>query len=434
MVITGLVHRIGWTFIDQIVSSGTNFILMILLARNLPAAEFGAFALLYGYYVLCVQLTQTAFAEPLIVRFPRTPGSARRALSHSSGLAAIVGLLGGAALIPLSIPMVGGITAPAIVLAAALPVLLVQDTLRMGFIATGQPRKAVVSDVAWGIGQCLATLAVLSVTRDLVWVLLAWGFGGLVAAGLAMAQARVVPRISSARDWLRSYGDLARPYLVEGVVLTICAYATLLVVGKIAGLAAAGSLRASDTLFGPASVLIGAGRVIGTSELSRLAADRPHRIGCGAILVTVALGTVGAVAGLVAMALPSSVGVSLFGDSWRTMVPLLPALTVYRIGQGAVLGPATALRAMQAVWALFAFRLAGAVALITAAAVGAGIAGARGAAVSLAITMTLSCLTATALYAYHRRRIIVGRSGPAHAFVPGQGDRVDDQDSQSLVT
>ena len=52
-----------------------------------------------------------------------------------------------------------------------------------------------------------------------------------------IAQARVVPRVASASGWLREYGDLARPYLVEGVVLTICSYATLIVVGKIAGLA-----------------------------------------------------------------------------------------------------------------------------------------------------------------------------------------------------
>ncbi|MCO6008524.1 hypothetical protein NE236_26470 [Actinoallomurus purpureus] len=92
------------------------------------------------------------------------------------------------------------------------------------FVAAGQPGKAIVSDAAWGLGQCVATLGVLSVTAKLTWVFLAWGIGGLIATGIAIGQVGVLPRILSAADWLREYGDLSRPYLVEGVVLTVCGY------------------------------------------------------------------------------------------------------------------------------------------------------------------------------------------------------------------
>ncbi|MFL6052242.1 MAG: hypothetical protein ACJ72W_04890, partial [Actinoallomurus sp.] len=236
-------------------------------------------------------------------------------------------------------------------------------------------------------------------------VYLAWGIGGLIATRVAICQAGVLPRILTAADWLRENGDLTRPYLIEGVVLTICGYATLLVVGRISGLAAVGALRAADTLFGPASVVIGAGRVIAISELSRLAAHRPHRIGRATILFALGLAAIGGTTGLLAMALPTDVGTWLFGRSWQLMVPLLPAQTVYRITQGAVLGPAGTLRAMEAVRPLFIFRLTTAVALISAAAMGAALAGAVGAATGLASIMTLSCLYGTVLYLRYRHRI-----------------------------
>jgi O-antigen/teichoic acid export membrane protein len=413
-VLTHSIRRGGWTLADQIVSSGTNFLLLILVARRMPPADFGAFALLYGYYVVCIQIAQTAFADPVLVRFPRNVDSARRALRGSSGAAAVFGVLCSCALLPLSGPILGGISVPVLILAMFLPALLVQNTLRMGFVASGQPRKAMVSDAAWGLFQCIAIFGVLSVTTKLSWVFLAWGIGGLLAAGIAIAQAGVLPRVASALDWLREYGDLARPYLVEGVVLTICTYATLLLVGKIAGLAAVGAFRAADTLFGPATVVIGAGRSIAITELSRLLADRPHRIGRGAIMVTLGFGAVGGVSGLVAMSLPTSVGAWFFGGAWQLMTPLIPAQTVYRMAQGAVLGPAGALRAVQAVGALLVFRVTTAVALLTAAAAGAAFAGAEGAAMGLAGMMTLSCLYAAALYARYRPRMSAGPLGRQH--------------------
>jgi O-antigen/teichoic acid export membrane protein len=416
-VLTHALRRGGWTLADQIVSSGTNFLLLILLARHMPAADFGAFALLYGYYVVCVQITQTSFAEPALVRFPRDVDSARRALRGSSGATAVFGVLCACALLPLSGPILGGVSAPVLILAMFLPALLVQSTLRMGFVAAGQPRKAMASDAAWGLFQCIAIFGVLSVTSKLSWVFLAWGIGGLLATGIAVAQAGVLPRLTAAPGWLREYGDLARPYLVEGMVLPVCAYGTLLVVGEIAGPAAVGALRAADTLFGPVTVVLGAGRVIAISELSRLIDKRPDRIDHGMFVVTLGLGMVGAALGVVAMALPTAVGAWLFGNSWQLMAPLLPAQTVYRIAQGAMLGPMGALRAVQAVRTLFIFRLATATALITAAAAGAAIAGARGAATGLAGTMTLSCLCAGVLYALSRHRMIArrGRQTYIHA-------------------
>jgi O-antigen/teichoic acid export membrane protein len=421
-VIKHVARRSGWTIADQVVSSGTNFTLIILLARHLSPADFGMFALLYGYYVVCVQLVQTVFAEPMLVRFPRDARAAHRALRDGSGAAAAFGLTGGVVLVLGSMPLMDGVTAPVLVLATVLPALLVQDTLRMGFIAVGQPRKAMVNDIAWGLGQCLATLSVLRVTTELAWVLLAWGFGGLVAAGLAMAQARVVPRLSSIPDWLREYGDLVRPYLVEGVALIISVYVTLLVVSEIAGLAAAGSLRVAESLFGPANVLIGAGRVIAIAELSRLAAVRPHRVGRGAVVIAAVLGTVGAVSGLMVMVLPGGVGAALLGSSWQAAAPLLPALTVYRTAQGVVMGPTAALRATQAVRAQFWLRLAGAVGLIVASAVGAFLVGVAGAVAGLAVAMSLTCLGAFVLYAAHAHRVgvHVPRQYAAHAEANGR--------------
>ena len=58
-MLTHATRRSGWILADQIISSATNFMLIVLSARRMSASAFGEFALLYGYYVVFHQLTQT---------------------------------------------------------------------------------------------------------------------------------------------------------------------------------------------------------------------------------------------------------------------------------------------------------------------------------------------------------------------------------------
>jgi len=63
-----VIQRAGWSFADQALNSGTNFALSVVIARNVGAAEFGAFGLVFSCYLLAVGFTRAVAGEPLLVR------------------------------------------------------------------------------------------------------------------------------------------------------------------------------------------------------------------------------------------------------------------------------------------------------------------------------------------------------------------------------
>lgn len=390
-----------WSLADQIASSLVNVALIVLVASRVPATTFGAFALLYGYYVLALQLSQAAFSEPLLVRFPRSHEDSAEALKLSSGAAAVLGALAAILLIPLSKVMFGGLSPAAMVLAVALPLLLAQDAIRMGFLAGGRPHLAFVADLVWGIAQCLLTLVALTISTELVWLMLGWVSGAVITLVVSITLGRVVPTPSlrCVKTWIQQFGDLARPFFVEAAALAGSMYTTLFFVEAFAGLAAVAALRAGQTIFGPANVISNAVRVVAIAEMSRLASSRPQRMTKPVILVTISLSLVGLATGALALMLPEGVGQALFGQTWPLLVPLLTALTVQRVASGASMGPLTALRGLQRVRPLFHMRIATALCTVLAGAVGAITGGAAGAAWGLAAVAIGNCAAAGALYA-----------------------------------
>ena len=78
-------------------SSLTNFLLSIFVARSLGAAQFGAFSLAYVTYGLAINASRGLSIEPLLIRFSGTaPPTWRRATALSTGTALLVGLILGA--------------------------------------------------------------------------------------------------------------------------------------------------------------------------------------------------------------------------------------------------------------------------------------------------------------------------------------------------
>jgi O-antigen/teichoic acid export membrane protein len=376
--------RTGWGLADHAICAGTNFLLLALVARRVPVAELGGFALVYGYYVLAVELSRAACGEPLLVRQPRTG----RVIAAATGTALAAGVAAGL-LLALVWPR-----PEALVLAVLLPGLLVQDAYRMVFLACATPQRAFAIDMVWAVGQCAGTLVVLQISTALVPVLLVWGLSGTVAALLAIALAPAAPRPWLAGEFVREYGMLARPYVVEAGALASAGYTVLLAVGGIAGLAAAGALRAAQTLLGPLNVVLGAARLLGIAELARAT----HRRTQGVLSISGLLAAVCAVAGLAVLTLPDRVGTWLLGEAWAAAVPLLAALTLQRVAQGAAVGFTCALRADEAVRSLLWLRLAAAATTVLGGVAGAAWGGAPGAAAGLAASALAVLAAAVVLW------------------------------------
>ena len=165
-----------WGVADQAMSSLTNFLLSIYVARSLGAAQFGAFSLAYVTYGFTINASRGLSIEPLLIRFSATnPLTWRRATARCTGTALLVGLITGACALVAG-PLVGGTTGRAFVaLGLTLPGLMLQDSWRYAFFAIGRGQHAFLNDTIWAV-LLLPSLTLLKMRGhpDVFWFVLAW--------------------------------------------------------------------------------------------------------------------------------------------------------------------------------------------------------------------------------------------------------------------
>ena len=72
-------RRLGWGVADQGVSSLTNFVVNLYVARTLGAEQYGAFGLAWVTYAFALNASRGLATDPLMVRFSYTdePGAGR---------------------------------------------------------------------------------------------------------------------------------------------------------------------------------------------------------------------------------------------------------------------------------------------------------------------------------------------------------------------
>ena len=182
-------------------STLTNFLLSIFVARTLGATQFGAFSLAYLTFGFALNASRGLSIEPLLIRFSGTDlRTWRRAARGCTGTALLVGLAAGACALAAA-PLVGGTTGLAfIALGLTLPGLLLQDSWRYSFFALGRGHHAFINDTVWAAIQIpLLVFLKMSGHANVFWFVLAWGVAGNVAAAIGSLQARVVPNLAGAR-------------------------------------------------------------------------------------------------------------------------------------------------------------------------------------------------------------------------------------------
>ena len=73
MGLPGILRRASWNLIDQMISSGTNAVLSIIIARSVDESTFGSFAVAFTVYGFLVGASQAVSTAPLGVRFASRP-------------------------------------------------------------------------------------------------------------------------------------------------------------------------------------------------------------------------------------------------------------------------------------------------------------------------------------------------------------------------
>src|SRR6476620_7278852 len=89
-----VVRRFGWAFADQLLSSGTNFLLGVLIARSVGVRDLGAFSIAYAPFTFSLGGVRAVASEWLIVRHSAlSEHEWRDGIRRSAGTALLAGIV-----------------------------------------------------------------------------------------------------------------------------------------------------------------------------------------------------------------------------------------------------------------------------------------------------------------------------------------------------
>jgi O-antigen/teichoic acid export membrane protein len=265
-------HRgFAWGFVDQSLSSVTNFGLSLLAGRLLGPKSLGVIAIGFAGYVLAVTLLRALVSEPLVIHSSRL---SQRDRTEATRKALTVGLAGATAaaaclaLFGLALP--GSLGHGLILFSPLIVPALLQDFWRAVLFRDGRGAAAALNDGTWLVGMALGLP--LALASDSEWAILAgWGLGASVGAVLGFYQARVWPaRLPEAWRWWRNHEwPFARWLAGGGVIQAGGGQAVVLVLAAFLGPSAVGALRAAQAVFAPLTLLASAASLPGLPALSR---------------------------------------------------------------------------------------------------------------------------------------------------------------------
>jgi O-antigen/teichoic acid export membrane protein len=344
-------RRLGWGAADQAMSSLTNFLLSVYVARTLGAAAFGAFSLAYVTYAFALNASRGLATDPFVVRFSGTDlPTWRRAVARCTGTALVVGLATGACAIAAGRLLGGTAGLGFLALGLTLPALLLQDSWRYSFFAQGRGYHAFINDTVWA-AALIPALAFLRITghANVFWLVFAWGASAAAGAAIGPLQARVVPNPAGAWEWLSRHRDLATRYLAEGSASNASNQLRTYGFDLILGLAAVGYIQAAITLMGPFRIIfLGMGLFMVPEAVSLLRRSSRH-MSLFCLAVSSGLALLGLACGMVLLvALPRGLGQLMLGGIWRPAYPLVLPTTLWVMGTGALSGPLVGLHALAA--------------------------------------------------------------------------------------
>ncbi|MEK7476869.1 MAG: hypothetical protein AAB152_14700 [Candidatus Coatesbacteria bacterium] len=259
----------GWTaptvltFLDQGTSAGANFVLQIVLARRLLPEGYGAFAVAYALYLFLFGICTSILIEPMSLLGPRRhardlAGYAVRLFRMQVALACLLGLALAAS--SLFYGAKGSSVATATVwFALSTPCLMGFQFLRRVCYLETAPASALKGSAVYAV-VLLVALGWIGTGLSVATAITVMGGAALAGGAAILADRGLLPLLCrrSAR-WRLAWSDFAGCWEYGKWLLGImvvgwfagAAYVPL--AAAVAGLSAAGTIRAIDNLFQPVS-------------------------------------------------------------------------------------------------------------------------------------------------------------------------------------
>ena len=354
---------------DQAVSSLSNVLVTIIVARVVTQEEFGAFSVALVAYQLATGAVRATVGEPYLSVHSTDTGVARAAAAGDLLRASVVASVLASAVMAVAALAIGGDAASALLaLAVVFPFLGAQDALRHVAVVD-RPHLALASDGVW-LGGVGVLVVAAPPDASAAWFVAAWGIAGVAALGVALATMEV-PWRGDARRWARDHRGMAGAFLAETASARAAGQVVQLSLGAIAGLPALGAVRAAQTFYGPLNTLF-AGIYLALVPDGARQRDEPARLLRFMVAASAVVTAGAAVWALVGVLLPDTWGTAVFGDTWSEAEDVMVPIGLAVIAGSAATGAFAGLRSLGAarhslrarLWSLppeVAFALGGAV-------------------------------------------------------------------------
>jgi O-antigen/teichoic acid export membrane protein len=370
--------------VDQVLSSGTNFVPSLLMARVLVPHDYGTFSLAYLAWFGALSVVVSALMQPYTLAASASEGEAWRDITrNASGAVVLVGGICSVIFI-----LVGAIIGASstlglsfLVIALLAPGLVLQEFWRFASFAASRAKTAAANDGYWAIGQIVA-FGILLATRHPTapQCLLAWGAGAWLAAGLGIWQLSVMPRLNlAAIRWARRWGRVGAWFTLAGASFSLSMLIVAVTIGADFNRTAVGLFRIVQLLFGPVQLFtIAAGAVFMPHLVRVMKATSANGLRLVVLFSLLLVGLIGAY-GLMLLVVAHFVLVTFFGAAYAGAAALvLPVLISYTI-DAACSGADAHLRVRELGGRIAAVQLAAGIARVGAVAVLASLYGLRGA-------------------------------------------------------
>jgi O-antigen/teichoic acid export membrane protein len=342
-------RRALWTFTDQALSSLTNAALTIVVAREVGADAFGAFALALLTFSFVIGLGRSTIGDPYVIRFSDAdPVTRHTATSQAAGAAVAFGLFAAAICIVAGLLIPHGQSSGGLfALALSLPGLLLQDTWRYAFFAADRPAAATLNDALWAVLQ-FSLLGVLLVrdVHSVFWITMVWGMSALVSAVVGGVQMGVLPSVAAANRWFYRTRDLNIRMGVDFAFNMGAVNLAIYVITAVVGLIASGALRAAQTLLGPLNLFRSGLDSFVLPMMARTAGSGGSLFRLAALTSAAATVVSGIWVGTLLL-LPDSVGEDVLGESWVGARSVLIGTGIVQLSVSIVLGASLAMKALR---------------------------------------------------------------------------------------
>ncbi|MFC3449814.1 hypothetical protein [Amycolatopsis speibonae] len=387
--VRAMAGRLSWGLGDQAVSSITNFVVGLYVARSLGTFAFGMFSLAWVSYGVVLNLSRGLTTDPLMVRFSGvSTESWRAATKRATGTALTVGVVSGLISVAAGL-VVGDSTGGAfIALGLVIPTLLLQDAWRFTFFAAGHGKKAFLNDVVWGIALIPALFIAHHTSDTVVAFILAWGLSGAVAAAFGCLQSGVRPDPRGTLEWIKAHRDLGTRYVIENVSNSGSSQLRMYGLGAIAGIASVGAVRGAELLLGPFFALLMGLSLVTVAESARVLQRAPHRFRKFCAVLGAGQAAAALLWGLALLLVPHDAGRFVLGDVWDPASKLILPVTIGIAAAGFNTGAAAGLRALGAAKRSLRAQLINSAGYVGFGLIGAFLAGASGSAWGVALAIT----------------------------------------------